>query len=130
MRLLRVRFTIRRMMAAVALAALLLGFWRMWARRAYCLERAKWHSTQEAGFRGESDGYEWEARLRRNTGDFAEAKQLEAQGTEYRQESEHQARLKRAYEYASSHPWLPLPGEDGSSPSSKAGLMPMGAPSS
>ena len=112
MRLFRVRFTIRRIMAAVALVALLLGLGRMWVRRADCLQRAKWHSIQEGGFRGESDGFEWEAGLRRKTGDVAEAKQLEAQAADYRRASEQQARLERAYEYVSSHPWLALPSED------------------
>ena len=112
MRLFRARFTIRRMMIAVALVAMLLGLWRMWVRRAYCLQQAKWHSVQEAGFRGESDGFEWEASNMRKVGDFAEAKRLEAQSTEYRHASENQARLKRAYEYVSSHPWSPLPSED------------------
>jgi len=112
MRLFRVRFTLRWIMAAVALVALLLGLWRMWVRRAYCLQQAKWHSIQEAGFRGDSDSFQWEAGLRRKTGDFVEAKELETQSTEYRHESEHQARLKRAYEHVSSHPWLPLPSED------------------
>jgi hypothetical protein len=112
MRLFRLRFTIRRIMVVVALVAMLLGLERMWARRAYCLERAKWHSMQEAGFRGESDGYETEAGYSRKTGDFAEMEQLEAQSMEYRHESEHQARLKGSYEHVSAHPWIPLPIED------------------
>ena len=112
MRLFRVRFTIRRIMAAVVLVAVLLTLGRMWVRRAYCLQQAKWHSVQEAGFRSESDGFEHEARDMRSAGDFVAAKQLEAQSMEYRHESEHQARLKRAYEHISSHPWLPLPSED------------------
>ena len=61
MRLFRVRFTIRRIMATVALVALLLCLRRMWVRRADRLQRAKWYSVQEAGFRGESDGFEQEA---------------------------------------------------------------------
>jgi hypothetical protein len=77
MRLFRLRFTLRWIMAAVALVALLLGLGRMWVRRASCLHRAKWHSIPEAGFRGESDSFQWEAGLRRKTGDFAEAKELE-----------------------------------------------------
>ena len=108
----RVRFTIWRTMVAVALVALLLTLGRMWVRRAYCLQRAKWHSVQEGGFRGESEGFEWEAGLRKKTGDFAEARQLEAQAVEYRRASEQQARLRRTYEHVSSHPWLPLPSED------------------
>jgi hypothetical protein len=112
MRIFRVRFTIRQIMVVVALVAMLLGLERMWTRRTYCLRRAKWHSLQEAGFRGESDGFETEAGYRRKTGDFAEAKLLETQSMEYRHESEHQARLKRAYEHVASHPWLPQPSED------------------
>jgi hypothetical protein len=108
----RVRFTIRRIMAAVALVALLLTLGRMWVRRAYCLQQAKWHSVQEAGFRGESRGFEEEAVNARKVGDFRYAKESEAQAVEYRRASEDQARLKRAYEYVSSHPWLPLPSED------------------
>src|SRR5262245_8962453 len=91
MRPFHVRFTIRRIMVAVALVALLLGLWRMWTRRAYCLQRAKWYSVQEAGFRGESDGFEQEAGWRRKTGDFVEAEQLETQSTEYRHQSEKMA---------------------------------------
>jgi hypothetical protein len=112
MRRFRVRFTIRQIMLAVALVALLLCVGRMWVRRAYCLQRAKWHSIQEGGFRGESDGFVEEAENAKKVGDFAFAKESEAQAKEYRRESEHQARLKRAYEYVSSHPWLPLPSED------------------
>jgi hypothetical protein len=112
MRPFRVRFTIRRIMTAVALVALLLGLGLMWARQAYCLKRAKWHSVQEDGFRSESDGFVWEAGLRRKTGDVAEAMELEAQSAEYRRASEEQARLKRAHEYVASHPWLAPPSED------------------
>ncbi len=112
MRLFRAQFTIRQIMAAVALVALLLCLGRMVVRRAYCLQRAKWHSIQEGGFRSESHGFEEEAENARKVGDFKFAKESEAQATEYHRASEQQARLKRAYEYVSSHPWLPLPSED------------------
>jgi hypothetical protein len=106
------RFRVRTLTLAVAFVAVVLGAWRVWSRRTYCLERAKWHAVQEAGFRSESDGFRQEARDMRSAGDPAEAERLEAQDKEYRRESEHQARLSRDYAYLAAHPWLPLPSED------------------
>ena len=52
MRLPRVRFTVRRMMVAVAVLALPLGAERTWRRCSYCRERAGHHANQEKGDKG------------------------------------------------------------------------------
>src|SRR5262249_14189180 len=77
---------------------------RRWATPV-AFQRATWYSVQGAAFPGERDGVEQEGRALRAAGDFAEGKRLDDRSTEDRYESEHQAHLKWAYEYVSSHSW-------------------------
>jgi hypothetical protein len=96
----RPRFTVRWMMVAVAMVAVLLGGELMRRRRAACLERLAWLAKHEKILAASKPEEEREiASLYLKHG-----KQM---GVE--EALEEIARQRRRYEYAASHPWLPVP---------------------
>jgi hypothetical protein len=102
MRLPRVRFTVRRMMVVVAAVAILLSGELMRRRRAPCLGRLAWLAGREKAWGADDPSWEREVASPYLKG----GKQMGV--AEALVEI---ARQKRKYEYAASHPWLPIPPE-------------------
>jgi hypothetical protein len=95
MRLPRVRFTVRRLMVAVAIVALCLPAWSFWARRderylEFAIKAMKHNTLAEAYETG------------RPLGSLRERARVNPCKAAYH------ATLARKYEYAASHPWLPV----------------------
>jgi hypothetical protein len=95
MRLPHIRFTVRRMMIAVAVMALMFGAARLWQRRDFCLRRAALHARWEASRRAD----EWT--LARNSLLIA-ANLAQADADEH-------ARMKSIYERIALRLWETLP---------------------
>ena len=91
----RLRFTVRRMMVAVAVVAVLLGAFSQLRRASYCMDRAARHVAQEARLRDEG------RMLASNTLLIA-ANLADARADEH-------ARLSSIYQYVAFRPWVPLP---------------------
>jgi hypothetical protein len=100
MRLPRVRFTVRRLMVAVAAVALAIFGVQMGLRRAEYLERLRW-----------VEGAELQAR---RAADIKLDEKMAAldkvhDRAYFLKMAEHHAARKRIYQYASSHPWMSVP---------------------
>src|SRR4051812_33231464 len=94
------RFTVRRLMITVAVVAVLLGGELMRRQRAARLERLAWLAKQEkilAASRPEEEREIASPHLKHG-------KQMGAE-----EALEEIARQRCRYEYAASHPWLPVP---------------------
>jgi hypothetical protein len=90
----RVRFTVRRMMVAVAIMALCLTAWSFWARRderflKFAIE-AMTHATLARAY---ETGRPFDSRVRAPVDP---------------QKAAYHAALVRKYEYAARYPWLPV----------------------
>jgi hypothetical protein len=113
MRLPRPRITIRRLMIAVAIVALLLGAELTRRRRAFCVQQASYYADWERTSRSYAEDFEKEARIAARWPEdewargFAEENEREARL--FRSNESRYARLKQAYERVASRPWLPLP---------------------
>ena len=94
------RMTTRRLMVAVAVVAILMGGELMRRRRAACLERLTWLQGRETAWGADDPSWEREVASRY----LKRGKQMGV--VEALAEV---ARQKRKYEYAASHPWLPVP---------------------
>jgi hypothetical protein len=105
MRMPRVRFTVRRLMIAVAVAALLLGGDVLWRKRAGYLARANVEAASEMQSRALIKVYE--------SAIETSAAPSVADGYRHwvevhREEADYHGRLRRKYERAARYPWLPV----------------------
>ncbi len=91
----RLRFTVRRMMIAVAVVAVGLAVVVGWTRSVFCLKRAAWHAVHEARLR--ADG-----RMLASHSLLIRANLADSDAAEH-------ARLRARYQYVASRPWEPLP---------------------
>jgi hypothetical protein len=100
MRMPRFRFTVRRMMVAMAVVAVLCGGEVLRRRRAFYLERADLYAKHE-------DGY------LRSVADLTklakEVPALREAASNIRQLAERAAARRRCYERAARYPWLAIP---------------------
>ena len=124
MRLMRTRFTVRRMMAVVAIAAILLGpglqAWRVYRNFREYKQRASQHSIFETIWTKQK--HEWSSK---ESEWRSIAKDLEQKGKDFRSAveiaeiyatiaenptrlAEYHARMKEKYEAARRRPWLPV----------------------
>jgi hypothetical protein len=104
MRVPRVRFTMLRMMVAVAIPAILMGGWKMKRERQLRLGQVAFHANLEGDFQ----------RLLK----FIEPRvaELRAKGVEgpfgaqenYRAMLDHSSRMRRKWERAAARPWEPV----------------------
>jgi hypothetical protein len=100
MRLPRVQFTVRRMMVAVAVVAILMGGELMRRRRAACLERLAWLAGREKAWGADDPSWQREVA----SPYLKHGKQMGV--AEALAEI---AQQRRMYEYVASHPWLTVP---------------------
>jgi len=114
MRLPQVRFTVRRAMIVVALAAFMLAGFRAWQWRAHYLERA---SSYGATANDCADAAAWLELLRDDTeekarrGDLSwkdSAVNLRREAEKTRRWSAYWDQLRRKYKAAAARPWLPI----------------------
>src|SRR5947209_518836 len=111
----RIRFTVRRMMAAVVIAALALGGERVRRHREWCIERAKVHGFEAESYAlyGDEDLYE------PSFDPSTTAEEMERQAAVRRKNEADEASLRRSkstyhsalrakYERAARYPWLPV----------------------
>ena len=109
MRVPHVRFTMRRMMVAVAIAGVVLGA----RRKSVALQqRAAVHATQEQEWLATASIHQqWARRSLNLTGMLRCLRQAESDRSfvEYcRRRADYSARLRRKYERLSWRPWLPI----------------------
>jgi hypothetical protein len=106
----RVRFTVRRMMIAVAIvgAALGLGLWGMRATRWAndCKTRAGWHTSWGRYMIAEAD--EYRIAIESGTSLHPEAKNYPRYEARERARGRFHLRLAAKYERAARYPWLPV----------------------
>jgi hypothetical protein len=128
MRLPRLRFTVRRMMIAVALMAIASLFWSAWMNRrsAYCRRQAEWHASEQSRL-GKNRDYQLNVASR--TKDPALASYLSYDAERYRQGIIWHARREQDFRRASWRPWEPTPNypREAPWPPIPANLLPAGA---
>jgi len=105
----RVRFTVRRMMVAVAVVALAFGIVRLWAARQHYLEKAANH----AGFRAlimrsSQDIAYWESRWTDQRVGLPARYPWPGAPPLVRSMAEYHDAMRRKYERAARYPWLPV----------------------
>jgi hypothetical protein len=120
MRVPRVQFTVRRMMFAVAVVAILLftlvAGTRMHRKRAFCLRQAAVAALTEANWKarhGRTAALLASCEDQRSSGNPAEAIEqaihsLRAELSPLSLKAEYYARVRRNWEYAAAHPWFPV----------------------
>jgi hypothetical protein len=91
----RLRFTVRRLMVAVAVVAVLLGAFSLLRRASYCMDRAAWHAAQEARLRDEG-------RILASDTLLIAANLADPRADEH-------ARLSSMYQHVAFRPWESLP---------------------
>ena len=122
MRVPRVRFTVRRMMVAVAIVAVVMGatieakrfgrLSRQYQRKAIASAREErlWHRALRGGMASEVEAQQLSAVLRAKDQDLADlwaeaASESSGAVRGVREIVAHHARLRRKYEHAASRPW-------------------------
>ncbi len=96
----RVRFTVRRLMVAVAIVALVIFGVQMGRRRAEYQERLRFCEQAENSCRTAADEI---------ANDDVAAREYLFDRTYFLEKAEHFAARKREYQYAASHPWVSVP---------------------
>lgn len=91
----RPRFTVRRLMLAVAVAAVVLTTVQWWRRRASYAERAEYHRR-------------WSESKHSFTPDGMSEEQMRRAFAEMAAENRFHRDLARKYEHAARYPWLPV----------------------
>lgn len=96
MRILRIRFTLRRMIVVVAIVAVSLGLGGMWMRHERYLGLAQGYSLQE--------------QVARDHQDLIQVTKMDRRGKvlldAFPRKRVHYARMRAKYEHAARHPWL------------------------
>jgi hypothetical protein len=106
MKLPRVRFTVRRMTVAVAIAAVVIETWQLWMWSCVYHHFAEQASASETEFRQAIvERREIRGCLRPPPGEPPPSATRLAKLKEW---ETHYSLLKRKYQYASSHPWVPI----------------------
>jgi type II secretory pathway component PulJ len=117
----RVRFTVRRMMIAVAIVACLIGgglhAWRIYRKFQMFAEKAEFHSFREWQRRRLAAAVEGQAELSRKRAllfpnerqDLLESAEISEKVAKHEgTRADYQAALKTKYERAARFPWLPV----------------------
>jgi hypothetical protein len=109
MKLPRIRFTVRRLMVVVALAALAFGIYRYWAARQRYLEKAAMHASFRAYVLNSSDSIRyWEYRWRDQRLGKPASYPWPAGPPFVPAMVEYHDEMRLKYEKAARYPWLPV----------------------
>jgi regulator of PEP synthase PpsR (kinase-PPPase family) len=107
----RFRFTIRRMMIAVAVVAVLITAEKLRQVRRDRLRKAAEYAVEEASWMDDALKVETMTRKPKSLTDAASRKrvvELEEVVTNYRLSGDRSGKLKQIYEKAARYPWLPV----------------------
>jgi hypothetical protein len=109
MRLSRMRMTLRRWMIAVAAASVGLGIWEIERRRDRYRQRAYgWQREELLAWDNLIEASHPEQVCVRGGKGASETQDLPINTERLRQQTLYCQRMKRKYEYAARHPWLPV----------------------
>ena len=109
MRLPRIRFTVRRMMLAVAIAAVVMEGWIVWGRYTYHRDQAALTARTAAGLRRMMARLPPKRLARGTYLDFEDGSpSVPATPEACQQFLAHLDRIARKHQYAARHPWLPV----------------------
>jgi hypothetical protein len=112
MKLPRVRFTMRRMMVAVAIVALAIGIERLYQRRAAYKRLASLHSSRQERAIKLAASQSLSVELNREKGNVQASSTWDRMLSRSRLEIQQQSLLASKYEYLANHPWLSVTPED------------------